>query len=110
MFFVRTRLFLLLVCYVTVSACGEPLSVRGMVLDNNLAPIAGAGILLKRTDSVVFANEAGEYHVTHVRIGDTLVYSKSGYISETESLSYTTFRYGRGRLTVVLKNASEVVK
>jgi TonB-linked SusC/RagA family outer membrane protein len=53
--------------------------VRGIVFDDNNAPLPGVNVMVKGTDKITSTNNRGEFHVKNIQTNTVLVVSSVGY-------------------------------
>jgi TonB-dependent starch-binding outer membrane protein SusC len=93
----RNILLLAMLCPF-LSMC-QPLSLKGKVVDAQGTPVPSATITLKPSGTIVLTNSNGEFSFPQVKLGDTLVVSASGFITQIEVIDASV----RSPLTIILK-------
>jgi TonB-linked SusC/RagA family outer membrane protein len=64
--------------------------VRGVVLDENSAPLQGVNVMVKGTDKSTSTNNRGEFHVKNIQSNSVLVVSSVGYSRQEVAVNNRT--------------------
>lgn len=89
-------------CLMTLSALGQN-TIKGHVVDASGEPVIGASIMVKGTKNGAVSDLDGDYTITDVKDGATLVYSYLGYLSQEVTLK------GQKTVNITLKENNEVL-
>jgi len=82
----------------------QPIPLKGKVVNKNREPIAGATVVLKRTNTSAVSAEDGSFSFPAAYMNDTLVVSASGYQTVEEPNNE------RGLVTVVLRRKESTLE
>ncbi len=74
----------------TEFAAATGFDVRGIVLDDNSAPLQGVNVMVKGTDKITSTNNRGEFHVKNIQTNTVLVVSSVGYSKQEIAVSNQT--------------------
>ena len=107
----RQLLFLALLCPF-LSMC-QPITLKGKIINEQMEPIAGATITLKRStnnqpSSVITqlsSDTKGEFTMTNIFLTDTLIITAIGYETAIETLDFNS----RGLITIILKRRTALL-
>lgn len=99
----RIIFFLALLCP-CFSMC-QPLSINGKIINEDMEPVPGATVVLKRTGFAVVAGSMGEFVLEDVRLHDTLEVTAVDFEKAIEVLEFTN----RNRVTIVLKRKTKAL-
>lgn len=80
--------------------------VRGVVLDENSAPMQGVTVTVKGTDKITSTNNRGEFHVKNIQTNAILVVSSVGYSRQKIAVNNKTDL--RIQLRVAVGNLDEI--
>lgn len=89
-------------CLMTLSALGQN-TIKGHVVDASGEPVIGASIMVKGTKNGAVSDLDGDYTITDVKDGATLVYSYLGYLSQEVTIK------GQKTVNITLKENNEVL-
>lgn len=89
-------------CLMTLNVLGQN-TIKGHVVDANGEPVIGASIMVKGTKNGAVSDLDGDYTITDVKDGATLVYSYLGYLSQEVVIK------GQKTVNITLKENNEVL-
>lgn len=98
------RKFLVLAFLCPFLAACQMITIKGTVINQQMEPIAGATITLKKTNRTTTSNDKGEFTIPNTILWDTIVVSAVGYETKEEPNNE------RGRITVILNRSAKTLQ
>ena len=103
----KSILISIFLCFVSISIYSQTNEIKGTISDRNGTPLPGVSVIQKGTSHGTTTNFDGEFALSNINMGETLVFSYIGF--STKEIVVTNFE----QLNVVLdedtQNLEEVV-
>ena len=76
--------------FVTTTTTTTGFDVRGVVFDDNSAPLQGVNVMVKGTDKITSTDNRGEFHIRNIQSNTVLVVSSVGYSRQEVAVNNKT--------------------